>query len=199
MMRNSARLVVAFGVMLALVLAGCGSGSDDTRDASPTTTDPSSAGGAALSSLAGTWRFSLEAPRLNQGTGSYAGATVSLADNRIIVEGPAYARSETPVGYLFAEHEITCRGDVCYGRGGTTPLPYGFQPSGSAIRLVDPATLQPHTAGAGGQCNLPSVPDAGVLKDFNGRSFSVLTGFSSSGASDCYQVLFTVKASKIST
>ena len=153
------------------------------------------AGGAA--SLAGTWRFRLDAPRLNHATGNYAGGTVSIADNKIVVEGPAYARSETPVGYAAGDHEIECRGDLCSGGSGS--LPYAFQSSGSNFQVVHRATLQPDNAGAGGSCEIPSVPRAGLIDDLDGTSFSFLTGFSGGhGLSNCYQVLFTVKASKVS-
>lgn len=124
---------------------------------------------------------------------------MSIAGDRIIVQGPAHARSETPVGYLFADHEIECRGDLCAGGFGTALLPFGFRPAGSGFRAVNPFSLEPHTAGAGGECDAPAVADAGLVRDFDGTSFSFLSGFSSYGRSNCYQVLFTVKASKVSS
>ena len=180
--------------ILLLALAGCGSGGGDDRGASPPdASEPGTEASAGRADLAGTWGFRLEGPRINQGTGSYAGATVTVSDNRLVVRGPADARSETPLGYLAGEQRITCRADLCVGPGA---LPFGFQAAGTGFRAVSPVTLAPHNAGAGGTCNAPAVGDAGLVRDFDGNSFSFLAGLSGGAGTSCYQVLFTLRATR---
>jgi hypothetical protein len=151
-----------------------------------------------LARLDGTWRFDIENPTLNYGTGRYAGAQVSVSGDRITVQSPVNADTFSRFGAPFAgEHRISCRADSC---GFETT---GLVVEGDNIRVVNRATLEPDTAGAG-TCGAPAVPNAGFVEITSPSSFRFLTGTAAAAGltgdscSSSYQVVWTVVATKVS-
>jgi hypothetical protein len=203
------RMVVIAGVVVGvLAVAGVAfavsSGGDDTQAADPSTTTPStpasrdsaSASAIALNQLEGTWRFDVESPRVNFVAGRYKGAPVSISTNgnRIVVEARIdennfHRTAFTPM--LAGERTVTCSADSC-GSGLT-----GFVSEGDVIRVVDRATLAPDKAGAG-LCGAPAVANAGVVRGAGASSFRFVSGETSQAGSDCFQVVWTLVATKVS-
>jgi hypothetical protein len=204
-LRLSRGIVIAAAVLGGLLIAGVAfavsSGSDDDGATAPSRTAPASTaddddtGAGALATLEGTWRFVIAGPRVNFVAGRYTAAQTSLtlAGNEIRLEariGPNDFHRATFRPLLAGEHEISCSADSC-GSGSA-----GFVIDGNQIRLVDRASLEPDSAGAG-RCGAPAVANAGIVRKTGASSFRFLIGDTSQAGSDCFQVVWTFVATKV--
>jgi hypothetical protein len=203
--RFSRGLVVAAAVVGVFVLAGvaiavASGGGGDTTTAPSATVGPDNAGtgGLRLAQLEGTWRFDLRSPKVNYVSSSRftaAQVSVALSGNRIRLEARIDANNFHRVSdvnrSLAGVERVSCSAASC-GAGLT-----GFVTLGNEIRVVNRATLEPYTAGAG-LCGAPAVANAGVVRTASSSSFRYLTGETYQSGSDCYQVVWTVVATKVS-
>jgi hypothetical protein len=188
----------------ALALAGCG-GSDpdkapsDALSSGSATVSPSASASSAASApvLAGTWRFAVTSPRLTFGTDHYKGATVRAAGNQITVTG-TQSYSSSFGGGLETQGDpvIKCQPDLCFIDHDL----YAFRAEGPNIRMVNRATLKPFEAIVqpdARSCGAPPVVDAYVIKDASESSFSYVNGQTSATNGSCYQVVWTVVATRV--
>ena len=186
-------------VLVVLVLGACGGSSDSgsdsrsgaTASATSSATSAPSASASPSNPLAGTWELTVESPRRTFGTNHFASATVTLASSRITVSGTSGAKSSAPVED--GQITIKCRTICAAGL-------LGFQPQGSGYRLVNAATLEPEPVQSGASyCGAPAAPQARVITDLTPTSFSYIDGYAGNvGGGSCFQVLWTVKATKVS-
>lgn len=194
--------VVAGVLLVAGVAVAVSSGGGDDKTNSDAQSTPSStasragAGTAELAKLEGTWRFDIQSPRVNYVSGRYSDAQVSVAvagdaiqlDARI--DANNFHRADVrPM--LAGDVPISCSTESCGARL------TGFVDEGDGIRVVDRATLRPDTAGAG-RCGAPAVSDAGVVEMTSPSSFRYVTGQLVQSGSDCFQVVWTSAATKVS-
>ena len=175
---------------VALALPACG-GSGDGTTAEPEGSAPASSS-APATGLAGTWRLTVESPRRTFGTGYYSSATLALVGpTQIKVVGANHYESSFPVDHV-GDLTITCKPALC--NAGIV----GFKPEGAGYRVVNAATLQGPTIATGADvCGAPAVPDAYLVKDVTATSFSFVGGRSWKTGTSCYQVLWTIRATKV--
>ena len=182
---------------VAGLLAGCASSGSSSKstDGTSASSSPSASASpkAGADALAGTWRFTIEGVHLTFGSGHFSGAKVTTSANTINVTGnQAHSKftAEDPYG------DVTIK---CISQGCHASL-LGFKPNGSGgYNLVNYATGAPREpVGSGSQyCGAPAAPNNYVISDFSGSAFSYLGGQSGNlSGGDCYQVLWTVKATK---
>lgn len=203
------RIVFAFAT--ALLIVGCGGGG--TSVAQPTASAPQSpqatataaatpaaaTPAAGLAQFSGNWRFTSQDVRLNHAIGNYVGATLTVSGGKVTIvsdRGGGNRTSAEASIFPIGDHALTCSASSC---GASTLAVMGFVPAGSVFHVVNRATLERINAGAG-TCDAPAVPDAGVIKDFNGTKFTFINGSSGGFGSPCrsgYQILWTVVATKI--
>jgi hypothetical protein len=191
---RSAKMILPLAAV-ALVAACAGSSTPSGQSADPTSSSsPTATKGAGQDALAGTWHFTLEGVHLTFGSGHFSGAKVTTSANTIVVTGNQ-ARSKFTADDPYGDVTITCTSQACHASL------LGFKPSGSGgYDLINYATLSPREpVGSGAQyCGAPAAPAAYVIDDFNGSAFSYVAGHSGNlGGGACYQVLWTVKATKV--
>lgn len=205
------RRSTAVGLVSAALLAACGGGGSPASTppaVTATTAAAATAGPPGLGQLEGTWHLSIRDVRLNYKVGLHVNATAVMSGDRVVVE----ARNEldssrdefTPGslgGYKPGALEIACNADGTDCGAGLM----GFARAGSQIQIVHRATGQPLTYGTGGCASAtlappPAVPDLRILKELTATSFTFVDGQVGGGSSGrspgCYQVLWTVVATK---
>jgi hypothetical protein len=189
----------------ALAMAGCGGSdpdqapSDASSSVSATVSPSASASSAATAPvLAGTWRFAVKSPRLTFGTDHYKGATVRLVGNQMTLTGTQSYSSQFGGGLELPPGDavIKCQPDLCF----IDHSFYAFQAEGSNIRMVDRASYKPFEAIVqpdARTCGAPPVADAYVIKDASASSFSFVQAQTSVTNGSCYQVVWTVVATRV--
>lgn len=203
------RKTIVLASVTALLIVGCGGGG--TSVAQPTASAPQSpqatataaaTPAAGLAQFRGNWRFTFQDVRLNHAIGNYAGATLTVSGGTVTIvsdRGGGNRTSAEQSIFPIGDHAVTCSASNCGASGAGVVALMGFVPAGSVFHVVNRATLERINAGAG-TCDAPAVPDAGVIKDFNGTKFTFINGLSGGFGSPCrsgYQILWTVVATKI--